>query len=281
MRIGLIADVHANILALEAVLKAMKRHAPEQIISLGDQINLGPCPRETLELLKAENVTCLHGNHERYILSALTGDPDYAGINFESLRYNASLITAEEITLPKTLEIEGVTFCHAMPDDDRFPVYETSRAMPLLRKMRFGKPTHIICGHGHNPTHYSMGNLTIDSIGSTGCMDDGIPGTAPYAILDIEDGETGLRPLYTEYDTSGLYHLFKSSGMAAYCPIMAHIICMQMMYNQDYLMQFVGKALALAEQKSESAISRATWEEIDHQFPWPDGTGTRAFWSRS
>ena len=86
MRIALIADIHSNILALEAVMKAVKKHSPDRILSLGDQVNLGPCPRETLSLLRAENVTCLHGNHERYILSAMAGDPGYAGANFASLR---------------------------------------------------------------------------------------------------------------------------------------------------------------------------------------------------
>ena len=46
MRIALIADIHSNILALEAVMKAVKKHSPDMILSLGDQVNLGPCPRE-------------------------------------------------------------------------------------------------------------------------------------------------------------------------------------------------------------------------------------------
>lgn len=281
MRIGLIADVHSNILALEAVLRDIKRHAPDRIISLGDQINLGPCPRETLALLKAENISCLHGNHERYVLAAMDDDPGYAGANFASLRYNASLLTREEITFPKTMEIEGVTFCHAMPDNDRFPVFETREAMPLLRRMRFDRPTHIICGHGHNPTHYSMGNLTIDSIGSVGCMDDGVPGTAPYAILDIEQGETGLRPYYTAYDTAPMRERFLTSGMAEYCPIMAHIICLQMMHNKDYLLRFVRQAAALADERGEPQISTQTWSDVDKVFPWPDGASTVEFWRRA
>ena len=89
MRIALVADVHSNILALEAVMKAIKKHSPDMIISLGDQVNLGPCPRETMDLLKSEKVTCLHGNHERYILSAMDNHPGYAGVNFHTLRFNA------------------------------------------------------------------------------------------------------------------------------------------------------------------------------------------------
>lgn len=78
--IALIADIHANLLAAEAVLSDIhKKHRPDRIISLGDQVNLGPAPRDTLRLLRSENVTCLHGNHEGYILSAMNNDPKYAG----------------------------------------------------------------------------------------------------------------------------------------------------------------------------------------------------------
>jgi len=278
MRIALVADIHSNILALEAVMKDIRRHSPDSIISLGDQVNLGPCPRETLALLKAENATCLHGNHERYILSAMKGDPGYAGANFASPRYNAALLTSEEITFPKELHLEGVTFCHAMPGDDRFPVFDPALALPKLRGMAFDKPTHIICGHGHNPSHIRSGNVTIDSIGAVGCMDDGVPGTAPYAILTLEHGQAMLRPYYAAYDTHPMKEIFKRSGMADYCPIMAHIICLQMMHNQDYLVRFVESAQAISRTRAETIISEQSWQDADAVFNWPDGTGTADFW---
>lgn len=278
MRIALIADVHSNILALEAVMRAAKKHHPDRILSLGDQVNLGPYPKETLSLLRAENVTCLHGNHERYILSAMAGDPGYDGANFDSLRYNASLLTAEKITFPKVLELEGVTFTHALPEDDRFPVFDPERALPLLREKNFERPTHIVCGHGHNPTHIQVGNVTIDSIGSVGCMDDGVPGTAPYAILTIDHGETALRPYYVAYDTRPMRRMFIESGMADFCPIMAHIICLQMMRNQDFLVEFVTRAQALSRARGERNVSLKTWQDADQAFDWPDGLGTGAFW---
>lgn len=278
MRIALIADIHSNIIALEAVMKAVKKHSPDMILSLGDQVNLGPCPRETLSLLQAENVICLHGNHERYILSAMVDDPGYAGANFASLRYNASLLKPEQITFPKALDLEGAVFTHAMPEDDRFPVFDVDRALPLLRKMSFDKPTHIFCGHGHNPTHIQMGNLTLDSIGSVGCMDDGVPGTAPYAILTIEKGQTFLRPYYVAYDIRPMRRLFLDSGMTDYCPIMAHLICLQMTLNEDFLVRFVEKALMLSEARGEVVISEKTWQDADAAFDWPDGVGTAAYW---
>ncbi|MBR5301371.1 MAG: metallophosphoesterase [Clostridia bacterium] len=278
MRIALIADIHSNILALEAVMKAVKKHSPDMIISLGDQVNLGPCPRETLALLANEGVSCLHGNHERYILSAMAGDPGYAGANFASPRYNASLLTPQQITFPQEMQLDGVTFCHAMPGDDRFPVFDPALALPRLREMAFDRPTHIICGHGHNPSHIRSGHVTIDSIGAVGCMDDGVPGTAPYAILTLEHGQAMLRPYYAAYETRHMKDVFRQSGMADYCPIMAHLICLQMSLNQDFLVGFVQDALALSRARRESVISEQTWQDTDASFSWPGGVGTADFW---
>lgn len=276
MRIALIADIHSNLPALEAVLKAIRGHAPDGIVSLGDQVNLGPCPRETLALLRAEGVTCLHGNHERYILAAMAGDPAYGGANFASLRFNAGLLTAPEITFPEMLRVEGATLCHAIPGDDRFPVFDLAQAVPRLRALRL--TGHILCGHGHNPTHIRLGELTLDSIGSVGCMDKGAPGTTCYVIADIERDWVGLRPYTIAYDTSALPGLFRAGGMADFCPVMAHIACLQMMHNEDYLVRFVAMARALSAERGEQAITERTWHDADARFDWPDGVGTAAFW---
>jgi len=281
MRIALMSDIHGNLPALKSVMRGIKKHAPDRIISLGDQVNLGPCPREVLALLRAEGVECLHGNHERYLLSAMAGDPAYDGANFNALRFGAELLKADEITFPAELRMENIIFCHAMPGDDRFPVFDAAKAIPLLRKMSFPDRTHVFCGHGHNPTHIQMGNLTVDSIGSVGCMDDGVPGTAPFVILDIEKGCTFMRPYYVSYDVRQMPQLFRESGMAQFCPIMAHIICLQMMRNEDHICGFVDLAVKLSKEKGEALVSQQTWETADSLYPWPGGVRTAEFWRQA
>lgn len=280
MRIALIADIHANLPALEAVLSAITPHRPDMILSLGDQVNLGPCPRETLALLRQTGAKCLSGNHERYILSAMRGDPAYAGANFASLRFNAKLLKPEDITFDETLDLEGITFCHSMPGDDRFPINDPALALPRLRALHFDRPRHIICGHGHNPTHYQLPGLRVDGIGSAGCMDEGAPGIATYTLLELEHDTVVLKPINVAYDAQRLPGLFLSSGMAEHCPIMAHIACLQMMQNRDYLVPFVRRALALSAARDESQVSLQTWQETDAATVWPDGEGTAAFWQR-
>lgn len=278
MRIALIADIHANLPALEAALGAIRRHAPDRIVSLGDQINLGPCPRETLALLREAGAFCLRGNHERYVLAAAAGDPAYAGANFESLRFNARLLPPETLELPEEERAFGVTLCHAMPGDDRFPVNDPEKALPRLFAMDRKIPAHIVCGHGHNPTSYRLPNLTVDCIGSAGCMDDGCPGVTNYALLDVDAQGAALRPMTAAYDTRPLRALFKESGMADFCPVMAHLICLQMENNFDFLVRFVSLALGISRARGEARVSMEAWHEADGRFDWPGGVGTAAFW---
>ena len=72
--------------------------------------------------------------------------------------------------------------------------------------------------------------------------------------------------------------VLKRSSMADYCPIMAHLICLQMMHNLDYLVRFVQGAQAISKARGESMISNQSWQAADAAFDWPDGVGTAEFW---
>ena len=280
MKIALISDLHANIEALKALLGEIPRHKPDLVVSLGDQVNLGPNPGETLSLMKDNVILMLRGNHERYVLSCMEGDPCYRQPNFESVRFTAGKITKDDLLLPESWSPHpDYLFCHAMPEDDRFPVYDSEKAIPLLVDLnRSTLPQHIICGHGHNPTTLMVGNHTIQSIGSSGCMDEGVPGTTNYSILQIERGISVMQPYSIPYDTSPIRDHFISTRMARECPIVSHIICLQMMNNHDYLIPFVRRAISLSHAKGESFLSQETWEEADASFPWPDSVTTEEFW---
>ena len=53
MRIAVIADIHGNLPALEAVLADIARRGADRILNLGDCVSGPLWPRETMELLDA------------------------------------------------------------------------------------------------------------------------------------------------------------------------------------------------------------------------------------
>ena len=279
LKIAVMGDIHGNLPALEAVLEDAERGKPDLMISVGDQVNLGPNPREVLRLLKEHHVLCLRGNHERYLLRAMQGDPAYAAVNFASLRFFAEMLTEQELSLPLTYEQGPLLFTHALPEDDRFPVHLPDTALPLLEKQT-GAPKHIICGHGHDPRSYVVGDRTVHVVGSVGCMDHGLPGIAPYAELLLEENTFCCSQKLAAYDPARLYPLFVQSGYAEACPIMARVICTQMELNRGFLLEFVSMAEQTARTRGERQISAAVWQETERRFPWPDGKTLAEFWNR-
>jgi predicted phosphodiesterase len=67
-RVALISDLHANEVALQAVLRAIRRTGVDQIICLGDVATLGPAPNGVLEILSALGCPCIMGNHDEFLL---------------------------------------------------------------------------------------------------------------------------------------------------------------------------------------------------------------------
>jgi metallophosphoesterase superfamily enzyme len=71
--IALIADIHANLPALEVIDQEIQRLQPDRVIVLGDIVGYGPHPRECIELLRNRAWDILKGNHDN--AAALTIPP--------------------------------------------------------------------------------------------------------------------------------------------------------------------------------------------------------------
>ncbi len=68
LTIALIADIHGNLAALEAVLEALGAEFPEQILCLGDVAATGPEPREVLHRLRELGSPVVMGNADAELL---------------------------------------------------------------------------------------------------------------------------------------------------------------------------------------------------------------------
>lgn len=68
-KIALIADIHANYEALEAVLQDIKKYKDiDYILSLGDNVGYGPDPTVVLRTLYSNNICSIEGNHDNAIV---------------------------------------------------------------------------------------------------------------------------------------------------------------------------------------------------------------------
>ena len=65
MRIAVIADIHGNLPAFEAVLADIERRAVYRTINLGDCVSGPLWPLAVCELLMARDDLTIRGNHDR------------------------------------------------------------------------------------------------------------------------------------------------------------------------------------------------------------------------
>jgi putative phosphoesterase len=65
--IAIFSDVHGNLPALQAVLKDIHDKNADQVYCLGDLVDFAPWPNEVIDLIRAERIPCLMGNHDERI----------------------------------------------------------------------------------------------------------------------------------------------------------------------------------------------------------------------
>ena len=164
MRIAAISDIHANLVALDAVLADIERHGVDITVNLGDILSGPLWPRETAERLRALTLPTLRGNHERQLL---TLPRDRMGATD---RFAADMLSPLDFdwlrSLPETLQIGEVHCCHGTPQSDLIYFLETVtpdvgiNGSPGIRaatadevKDRLGEAASalVLCGHTHVP----------------------------------------------------------------------------------------------------------------------------------
>jgi predicted phosphodiesterase len=190
MKVAVLADIHANLPALEAVLVEVEQADVERIVLLGD-IALGPLPAATLDLLDSlgERAVWVHGNCERELVSAYDG-PIADGPNAGSARAAAALVERRHrdrldgLPMTVTLDLDGLgptLFAHATPRrDDEMVLVDSPLAVWRAALDGVAERT-VVLGHTHMPFDRLADGRRMVNPGSVG-MPYGPPG-ACWAVL--------------------------------------------------------------------------------------------------
>ena len=107
MRIALVSDVHANLEALEAVLKHIETENTDKICSLGDVVGYGSDPSACLELVDKTCQLKLIGNHDYYALGRESSN-DYSPLAKISAEWTRKTLTDTDISMLDSCTMEEV-----------------------------------------------------------------------------------------------------------------------------------------------------------------------------
>ena len=118
MKIAVLADIHANLEALESVLIQAEKHGAEHFVVLGDMVGYGADPAACLYRLQDIDATCVLGNHDQALV-----DGHYAkSLNpsaRRSILMSRDMVSTEHIEHLRRLPLRHVehegAFAHANP----------------------------------------------------------------------------------------------------------------------------------------------------------------------
>ncbi len=189
MRAAVLADIHGNLPALEAVLADVALTDADLLMICGD-VASGPLPIETLEVLRAlPRARFVRGNADRGLVTAFDGAklPRLPGPAFE---WCASQLSDEHrdflasFTDPVSLVVDGVgrvLFCHGSPRSDEEMMTAQTPDSRLREFLSGVEADLVVCGHTHMPFDRAVDGVRIINPGSVG-MPYGDPG-AFWALL--------------------------------------------------------------------------------------------------
>jgi diadenosine tetraphosphatase ApaH/serine/threonine PP2A family protein phosphatase len=206
MRYAILADIHSNLAALEAVISdADGRGGFDRIWCLGDVVGYGPDPHECIERLRQFEHVCIAGNHDWAAIGKMD-TADFNPVAALAAHWTAQQLTAEDVDylqkLPLSLCQENFTLVHGSPREpiweyllsteaaqDNFTCFETPYCLvghshvSLIFELVSNKAVYRMFPEG---TNLKLGKKRIIiNPGGVGQPRDGDP-RASYALYDTE-----------------------------------------------------------------------------------------------
>ncbi|HEY7255389.1 MAG TPA: metallophosphoesterase family protein [Solirubrobacterales bacterium] len=124
MRVAVIADIHANLAALEACFESIEEAGVDEVWCLGDVVGYGPDPDACTDLVRERCSICLAGNHDLAVLGELEVE-SFSESAAAAVTWTQGVVAARTLAFLRGLEPagrrEGIDLCHASPRD---PIWE-------------------------------------------------------------------------------------------------------------------------------------------------------------
>lgn len=275
MRIALLADIHGNLPALEAVGVVLQQIQPDLVLLDGDIINATPFSAEVVDHVRSQKWAVVRGNHEFYYLDYGTerAAPGYADpTRWGQLHWLMAQIRPDQgaylATLPDelTLYIPGtqpLRVAHGVPGRNRIGFYNQQPDAKIAPELAAIQEHTVISAHTHvqidrqiprvlsTPTpHHDQATGAgtngrqwhLINPGSVGLPLNGIP-KAQFAVIE-NVAETAVSGGWqatmhqVEYDRRPVLDAFQSTGMLESGGVITQLFYWQVVTAQPEIVLF-------------------------------------------
>jgi predicted phosphodiesterase len=181
MRIAVLSDLHANLPFAESAIRMARLSGSDRIVHLGDAVDLGPWPSETLDLLISENVEMVRGNHDEYPVMGLT--PGMASRLSPEIRehmdWTASQLRTDQLAilagLPPQISSRAdewrVRLQHFVLDGNRVSERMVGRdPASMIEAFEIDRGEIVCFGHIHTRSWHYAGDRGYLNPGATGFL---------------------------------------------------------------------------------------------------------------
>ena len=228
MKYAIIADIHANLEALQVVLEDSKAQNCSHYACLGDVVGYNANPKECLDIVRSMGMPCVKGNHDEYC----SIDSDLEGFNphaAEAVNWTRQQLTEEDQQWLRELKylrlLASFSIVHATLDGPQRWGYVFDK---LAAAASFTYQNTNVCffGHTHVPVAFvrdtvvrggtyskfktEPGRKYFVNVGSVGQSRDGVA-KATYVIYDLDEGSIELRRL--DYDIAATQAKIRAAGL--------------------------------------------------------------------
>lgn len=220
MRYGIFGDIHANLEALSAVLRAYSEEKIDRYFCVGDIVGYGADPSQCLQKIRELNCLTVAGNHDYAVAEKLPTDYFNAYAR-EAVNWTKRQLSAEELEFLSNLqlvaEVDSITLVHGtLKYPEMFDYIQTTYDAYLSLQLLRNKVCFV--GHSHVPiaflqtetivptyeTEIPLRNVgkALINVGSVGQPRDENP-KAAYAIYDSDEKKVWIKRVDYDINKAG------------------------------------------------------------------------------
>ena len=226
MRLAFVADIHGNLLALEAVLADLQQQKPDAVYLVGDQVNRCPWNNEVMALVTDLAWPAIAGNHDLIVgmINTPQNRPPFTNrVRFPTLWWTQAQLTETHLAVLRqwpeelTITLDGlpaIRVVHGIPGNAFVGILPEGREQKVRPFLTGVAEPIIVCGHVHRPLVRTVDRWQVFNGGSVGIPYNSDP-RAQYLLLDGVDHQWVPTFRRIEYDHSPSAQAFSTSGMQA------------------------------------------------------------------